>query len=181
VCVNKFLNSAWKLSLYLFAKIRMLTQVLHGNCRTLSLATIVSKLLEHYILSCISLFPATTKKIRTWRRSMCIFTQAASTILRKQKHQSVCSCFSWIQGILQNQTQSTIYKINVPMCIPMRHVPMCTVRLLVSWYRYHTIPIKWETCFSDPFTVANAVRQDGVPGSTLIWNKILLVAIICII
>ena len=39
----------------------MLTQVLHGNCRTLSLATIVSKLLEHYILSCISLFPATTK------------------------------------------------------------------------------------------------------------------------
>ena len=43
-----------------------------------------------------------------------------------------------------------------------RNVPMCIVRLLLSWYRQQTMQVKWGTNHSSPFTVTNGVRQGGV-------------------
>ena len=43
-----------------------------------------------------------------------------------------------------------------------RNVPMCIVRLLLSWYRQQTMQVKWGTNYSFPFTVTNGVRQGGV-------------------
>jgi len=43
-----------------------------------------------------------------------------------------------------------------------RNVPMCKVRLLLSWYRQQTMQVKWGTNYSSPFTVTNGVRQGGV-------------------
>ena len=43
-----------------------------------------------------------------------------------------------------------------------RNVPMCIVRLLLSWYRQRTMQVKWGTNSSSPFTVTNGVRQGGV-------------------
>jgi len=43
-----------------------------------------------------------------------------------------------------------------------RNVPMCIVRLLLSWYRQQTLQVKWGTNYSSPFTVTNGVRQGGV-------------------
>jgi len=45
---------------------------------------------------------------------------------------------------------------------------MCIVRLLLSWYRYQTMQVKWGTNFSCPFTVTNRVRQGGVLSSCLL-------------
>jgi len=39
---------------------------------------------------------------------------------------------------------------------------MCIVRLLLSWYRQQTMQVKWDSNYSSPFTVTNAVRQGGV-------------------
>ena len=38
---------------------------------------------------------------------------------------------------------------------------MCTVRLLMSWYRQQTMQVKWSTN-SSTFTVTSGVRQGGV-------------------
>jgi len=43
-----------------------------------------------------------------------------------------------------------------------RNVPMCIVRLLLSWYRQKSMQAKWGTNYSSPFTVTNVVRQRGV-------------------
>jgi len=43
-----------------------------------------------------------------------------------------------------------------------RNVPMCTVRLLLSWYRQQTMHVKWGTKYSCPVAVASGVRQGGV-------------------
>ena len=43
-----------------------------------------------------------------------------------------------------------------------RNVPMCLVRLLLSWYRQQTMQVNWGTNYSSPFTVTNGVRQRGV-------------------
>ena len=43
-----------------------------------------------------------------------------------------------------------------------RNVPMCIVRLLLSWYRQQNMQVKWGTNYSSPFTVTNGVRQGGV-------------------
>jgi len=40
------------------------------------------------------------------------------------------------------------------------NVPMCIVRLLLSWYRQQTMQVKWGTNYSSPFTVTNGVRQE---------------------
>jgi len=45
---------------------------------------------------------------------------------------------------------------------------MCIVRLLLSWYRYQTMQVKWGTNFSCPFTAASGVRQGGVLSSYLL-------------
>ena len=47
------------------------------------------------------------------------------------------------------------------------NVPMCIVRLLLSWYRQQTMQVKWGTNYSSPFTVTNGVRQGGVLSSYL--------------
>ena len=43
-----------------------------------------------------------------------------------------------------------------------RNVPMCIVRLLLSWYRQQTMQVKWGANYSSPFTVTTGVRQGGV-------------------
>ena len=48
-----------------------------------------------------------------------------------------------------------------------RNVPMCIVRLLLSWYRQQTMQAKWGTKYSSPFTVTNGVRQGGVLSAYL--------------
>jgi len=58
--MEKFHRNACKLSMYLFVKTRMGHKVMLRTIDHVSLATIISKLFEHYILSCISLLVATT-------------------------------------------------------------------------------------------------------------------------
>ena len=43
-----------------------------------------------------------------------------------------------------------------------RNVPMCIVRLLLSWYRQQTMQVKWGTNYWYPFIVTNGIRQGGV-------------------
>ena len=43
-----------------------------------------------------------------------------------------------------------------------RNVPMCIVRLLLSWCRQQIMKVKWGTNYSSLFTATNGVRQGGV-------------------
>jgi len=72
-----------------------------GNCRPVSLATIISDLFEHYILSCISPLLATTDNQFGFKpkhgTDMCIFsTETDCVLLCKQRYPSVFSFLSCI-------------------------------------------------------------------------------------
>ena len=44
----------------------------------------------------------------------------------------------------------------------MRDVPKYIVRILMYWYAQQTFQVKWDNTVSDPFHVANGVRQGGI-------------------
>jgi len=52
-----------------------------------------------------------------------------------------------------------------------RNAHMCTVRLLLSWYRQHTMQVKWGANYSSPFAVTNEERQRGVLSTLICWLR----------
>ena len=43
-----------------------------------------------------------------------------------------------------------------------RGLPCTVLRLLMHWYKDQSLSIRWNTCYSQPFSVSNGVRQGGV-------------------
>ena len=43
-----------------------------------------------------------------------------------------------------------------------RYLPPCIVRTLLTWYPHQKVTVKWNTCDSSKFPVANGVCQGGV-------------------
>lgn len=43
-----------------------------------------------------------------------------------------------------------------------RNLPPVVVRALLSWYNNQHVSVRWKSCYSDSFSVANGVRQGGV-------------------
>ena len=43
-----------------------------------------------------------------------------------------------------------------------RGTPIYIVKLLAKWYSSQSMQVKWDDCFSQPFTVGNGVRQGSV-------------------
>ena len=132
-----------------------------GNYRPVSLATIFSKLFEHYILSCISPLLATTDNQFGFKpkhgTDMCIFLLKETVSYYVNKDTPVFSAFLDASKAFDRTNHNQLFAKLIK-----RNVPMCIVRLLLSWYRQQTMQVKWGTNYSSPFTVTNGVRQGGV-------------------
>ena len=50
-----------------------------------------------------------------------------------------------------------------------RGVPVFVVKLLVFWYTYQQIRVRWGSTLSDPFTMSNGIKQGG-KMSPIIFN-----------
>jgi len=137
-----------------------------GNYRPVCLATIISKLCEHYILSCISPLLATTNNLSGFKpkhgTDMCNFLLKQTMSYYANKDTPVFSAFLDASKAFDRTNHNLLLTKLIK-----RNVPMCIVRLLLSLYRQKTMQVKWGTNYSSPFTVTNGVRQGGVLSPNL--------------
>jgi len=132
-----------------------------GNYKPVSFTAIISKLFEHYILSCISPLLATTDNKFGFKpkhsTDMCIFLLKQTVSYYVSKDTPVFTAFLDASKACDRTNHNLLFAKLIK-----RNVPMCIVRLLLSWYRQQTMQVKWGTKYSSPFTVTNGVRQGGV-------------------
>jgi len=114
----------------------------------------------HYIVSCISPLLATTDQFGFKPKhgtDMCIFLLKQTVSYYVNKDTPVFSAFLFASKAFDRTNHNLLFAKNFK-----RNVPMCIVRLLLSWYRQQTMQVKWGTNYTSPFTVTNGVRQGGV-------------------
>jgi len=109
-----------------------------GNCRPVSLATIIYKLFEHYILSCISPLLATTDNQFGFKpkcsTDICIFLLKQTVSYYVSKDTPVFSAFLDASKAFDRNNHNLLFAKLIK-----RNVPMCIVRLLLRWYRLQTM------------------------------------------
>ena len=108
-----------------------------GNYRPVSLATIISKLFKHYILSCISPLLATTDNLFGFKpkhgTDMCIFLLKQTVSYYVNKDTPVFSALLDASKAFDRTNHNLLFAKLIK-----HNVPMCIVRLLLSWYRQQT-------------------------------------------
>jgi len=137
------------------------TLVMLGTIGLFPFATIISKLFEDYILSCISPLLATADNQFGFKpkhgTDMCIFLLKRTVSYYVNKDTTVFSAFLDASKAFDRTNHNLLFAKLIK-----HNVPMCIVRLLLSWYRQQTMQVKWGTNYTSPFTVTNGVRQGGV-------------------
>ena len=112
------------------------------NTIHLVIATIISKLYEHYILSCISPLLATTDNQFGFKlkhgTDMCIFLLKQTVSYYVNKETPVFSAFLDASKAFDRTNHNLLFAKLIK-----RNVPMYIVRLLLSWCRQQTMQVKW--------------------------------------
>ena len=132
------------------------------NYRPVAVATVVSKLLEQFILSNnISPFLGTTDDQYGFKAN---HSTDQCTFLLKQTASYFVTHGSSVHTVFLDASKAFDRVLHMKLFekLIQRKVPMCFVRLLKHWYKEQTIQIKWGKHFSGPFHVSNGVRQGGV-------------------
>ena len=116
------------------------------------------KLFEHCILSCISPLLAATDNQFGFKpkhgTDVCILLLKQTVSYYVSKDVPVFSTFLDAFEAFDRISHNLLF-----VKLIKRNVPMCIVRLLLSWYRQQTMQVKWGTNYSSPFTVTNGLRQ----------------------
>ena len=120
-----------------------------GNYRPVSLATIISKLFEHYILSCIFPLLATTDNQFGLKpkhgTDMCIFFLKQTVSYYVSKHTPVFSAFLDASKAFDRTNHNLLFAKLIK-----HNVPMSIARLLLSWYRQQTMQVNTGSNCSSP-------------------------------
>jgi len=129
-----------------------------SNYRPVEVATVVSKLLEHFILSSISSFLDTTNNQFVF---MAGHSTDQCTFLLKQTASYFVTHGSSVHAVFLDASKAFDRVLHMKLFekLIQRKVPMCFVRLLKHWCKEQTRQIKWGKHFSELFHVSNGVRQ----------------------
>ena len=132
-----------------------------SNYRPVAVASVVSKLLEHFILSSISPFLGTTGNQFGFKAG---HSTDQCTFLLKQTASYFVTHGSSVHAVFLDASKSFDRVLHMDLFEKQiqRKVPMCFVRLLKHWYKEQKRQIKWGKHFSEPFHVSNGVRQGVV-------------------
>jgi len=140
--MEKFLRNACKQSLYLFAKIRMGTQVMLGTIGLFPLQlSSPSCLNTTFCHAFLHFWPQqTTSLVSSQNMALtCVFFYLNRLrLVIVSKDTPVFSAFLDASKAFDR----TIHNLLFAKLIK-RNVPMCIVRLLLSWYRQQTMQVKW--------------------------------------
>jgi len=129
-----------------------------SNYRPVAVATVVSKLLEHFILSNISSFLGTTDNQFGFKAG---HSTDQCTFLLKQTASYFVTHGSSVHAVFLDASKAFDRVLHMKLFekLIQRKAPMCFVRLLKHWYKEQTMQIKWGKHFSELFHVSNGVRQ----------------------
>jgi len=132
-----------------------------SNYRPVAVVTVVSNLLEHFILSNISAFVGNTDNQFGFRVGR---STVQCSFLLKQTASFFVTHGSSAHGVFLDASKAFDRVLHMKLFEKLIHskVPMCLVRLLKDWYKEQKMQIKWGKHFSEPFHVSNGVRQGGV-------------------
>ena len=133
----------------------------HNKFQTCSVATVVSKLLEHVVLSRFFTFLGTTDNQFDVKAGH--GTDECTFLLQQTPSYFVTRGSSVHAGFLNaSKAFDRVLHITVFEKLIQRNVPMCFVRLLKHSYKEQKMQIKWDKHLSEAFHVTNGVRQGGV-------------------
>ena len=118
----------------------------------------VSKLLEHFILSSISLFLGTTDNQFGFKAG---HSTDQCTFLLKQTASYIVTHASSVHAVFLDASEAFDQVLHMKLFekLIQRKAPMCFVHLLKHWYKEQTMQIKWGKHFFELFHVSNWVRQ----------------------
>ena len=129
-----------------------------NNYRPITLATVISKLFEHFILQQISPFLTVSSNQFGFKRKhstdQCVFLYKQAISYYVNQNSPVFSTFL--------DASKAFYRVNHKLLfkkLSNRNVPAYFVRLLAYWYSTQCMKVWWENLFSSAFTVSNGVRQ----------------------
>ena len=132
-----------------------------SNYRPIALTSVISKLLEHFILSRIETFLHTTHNQFGFKAQhstdMCVFLLKQCVSSYIYKGSPIFSVFLDASKAFDKVSHSLLFKKLIN-----RNVPLCFVRLLCFWYKNQTMRVRWGAEVSRSFNVTNGVRQGSV-------------------
>jgi len=128
---------------------------------------VVSKLLEHFILSSVVPFLGTTDNQFGFKAG---HSTDQCTFLLKQTASYFVTHGSSVKAVFLDASKAFDRVLHMKLFekLIQRKVPMCFVHLLKHWYKEQMMQIKWGKNFSEPLHVSNGARQRGVPSPYLI-------------
>ena len=129
-----------------------------NNYRPITLATVISKLFEHFILQQISPFLTISSHQFGFKRKhntdQCVFLCKQAVFYYVNQKSPVFSTFLDASKAFDRVNHKLLYKK-----LSNRNVPACFVRLLAYWNSTQCMKVRWGNVSSSPFTVSNGVRQ----------------------
>jgi len=132
-----------------------------SNYRLVAVATVLSKLLEHFILSHISPLLDTTDNQFGFKAGR---STDQCTFSLKQTASNFVIHGSSVHAVFFDASKAFDRVLHMKLfgTLIQRKAPMSFVRLLKHWYKEQKMQIKWGKQFSEAFHVSNGVRQGGV-------------------
>ncbi len=123
------------------------------NYRPIALASILSKVLERFLLMKLEMYVLTTDNQFGFKRkhgtNLCIYALKEIVSKYTSLNSSVCVCFI--------DASKAFDRINHEKLLLDNGVPKFLVRILVFWYAHQTFQVKWDNVVSAPFYVSNGI------------------------
>jgi len=133
------------------------------NYRPVAAATVVSKLLKHFILFCISPFLGTTDNQFGFKAGHSGPSDQCTFLLNHTASYFVTHGSSVHAVFLDATSKAFDWVLHMKLFEKpiQRKVPMCFVRPLKHWYNEQIMQLKWGKHLSDPFHVSDGVNRQG--------------------
>ena len=137
-----------------------------SNYRPIALSSTFSKIIERSILSNYeSVFSASTLQFGFKPgHSTSLCTATVKNVISRYTHNGspVLGCFLDASKAFDLVDHGILFQILLD-----RGLPSAIVRFLISWYGMQKMQVRWDMCISEPFFVANGVRQGSILSPSL--------------
>ena len=137
-----------------------------SNYRPIALSSTFSKIIERSILSNYESVFSTSALQFGFKpgHSTSLCTATVKNVISRYTHNGspVLGCFLDASKAFDLVDHGILFQILLD-----RGLPSVIVRFLISWYGMQKMQVRWDMCISEPFFVANGVRQGSILSPSL--------------